>query len=93
MFSESTILHPDLHLPSTEIDGEIVVMNCQTNAYYSLSGTAAAVWGLMKTGASLDHICESLLSEYAVDQETCRRDVSDFLEVLLRNKLIRTAEA
>ncbi|HYP07127.1 MAG TPA: PqqD family protein [Bryobacteraceae bacterium] len=93
MFPEDTILRPDPQLPSTEIDGEIVLMNCLTDSYYSLSETAAAVWKALKPGASLQSICQTLLREYTVDEETCRRDVSAFLQMLLQQGLIQTAEA
>jgi hypothetical protein len=91
MFSEDTILQPNPEVPSTEIDGEIVLMNAQTDSYYSLSGTAAAVWKALNPGASLESICKSLLREYTVEDETCRRDVSEFLKLLMQNKLIQAA--
>jgi hypothetical protein len=93
MFSEHIILHPAPELPSTETDGEIVLMNAETDKYYCLSGTAASVWKALEPGASLDSICESLLCEYTVDEETCRRDVSEFLRLLVQHKLVQTVEA
>jgi hypothetical protein len=93
MFSEHTILRPDPELPTTQLDGEIVLMNFQTDSYYSLSGTAAAVWKALRPGATLQNICQSVLCEYTLDEETCRRDVSEFLAVLMQHKMIRTAEA
>ena len=91
MFSEDTILQADPEIPSTEIDGEIVLMNSQTDSYYSLSGTAAAVWKALKPGASLNSICESLLREYAVDEGACRRDVTEFIKLLIQNRLVQAA--
>lgn len=87
-----TILQQDPDLPSAEMDGEVVLMSGQTGRYYSLAGTAAAIWKRLRTGTTVGALCAQLTSEYAVDEETCSRDVTEFIQTLLRNKLLRAAE-
>lgn len=87
-----TILQQNPDLPNAEIDGEVVLMSSQTGRYYSLAGTAAAVWKALHTGTTIGALCAHLTAKYVVDEETCGRDVTEFVEALLRNKLIRAAE-
>jgi hypothetical protein len=87
-----TILRQDPDLPNAEVDGEVVLMSSQTGRYYSLAGTAAAIWKALHTGTTIGALCAHLTAEYAVDEETCSRHVTEFIESLLRHKLIRTAE-
>lgn len=87
-----TIFQHDPDLPNAEIDGEVVLMSGQTGRYYSLAGTAAAIWKALHTATSIGALCAHLTAKYAVDEEACRRDVTDFIESLLRHNLIRTAE-
>ena len=93
MFSENTCLQPNKDWDSTVIQDEVVLTNSRTDAYYSLSGTAASAWKALKSGGSLQTICATLEAEYAVDGETCRRDVSDLLQQLIEHKLIHAVEA
>lgn len=92
MISTNTTFQQTPNLPSTNIDGEIVLMNSETGSYYSLSGTAAAVWNEIGTGATAEAVCTSMTSRYEVDDVTCRRDVLGFLESLIGHKLIRAVE-
>ncbi|MGH9665339.1 MAG: PqqD family peptide modification chaperone [Bryobacteraceae bacterium] len=87
-----TILQQNPDLPNAEIDGEVVLMSSQAGRYYSLAGTAAAIWKALHAGTTIGALCASLTAEYAVDEETCRQNVTEFIESLLRHKLIRTAE-
>jgi len=87
-----TILQQYPNLPSAEMDGEVVLMSSQTGRYYSLAGTAAAIWKALHTGTTAGALCARLITEYAVDEETCKREVTEFIQSLLQHKLIRTAE-
>ncbi len=90
--SKATFEH-NPSVPCTEIDGEIVLMNIQTGHYYSLAGSAASIWKAIGGCATLDSVCASLMTEYAVAEETCRREVSDFLNSLAEHRLIQPVEA
>ena len=93
MLSGKTTLQRDPEVPSTEIDGDIVLMNSRTGNYYSLGGSAAAIWKTLENATNLDTVCVSLTSQYAVEEEVCRADVSEFVESLLSHRLVRTIEA
>ncbi|MGH9667416.1 MAG: PqqD family protein, partial [Bryobacteraceae bacterium] len=55
-----TILQQDPDLPNAEVDGEVVLMSSQTGRYYSLAGTAAAVWKALQTGTTIGALCAHL---------------------------------
>lgn len=60
------------------IDGEVVVVDFDSGDYYSLRGSAVAVWEILAGGASVGQVCSRLgLTDPAV-----RRRVADFVERL-----------
>lgn len=93
MLSTTTVLQQNTEIPSTEIDGEIVLMNSRSGSYCSMSGTAREIWVALAKPVTLEEICSSLTASYAVDQDTCRRDVLQFVEALAQQQLVRGAEA
>ena len=48
--------------------------------YHALNTTAAAVWGLLADGTTVDQVVEHLVSSFEVDESTCRRDVGACLQ-------------
>jgi hypothetical protein len=53
------------------LDGEVIAVNLDTGVYYSLVGTAAAIWETLDGGASV----EDAISHAAVRYEAPRSDV------------------
>jgi len=68
-------------------------MSSQAGLYYGLGGTAATIWKAIGSGTTVGELCGALTARYAVDEDTCRRDVTEFVESLVRRKLIGTFEA
>lgn len=93
MISEKTVLQQNPEIPATEIDGEIVLMSSQTGRYYSLANSAASIWKVLGSATTIEGICASVSAQYTVDEEMCRREVTEFIETLVEHKLIRAAEA
>lgn len=73
------------------IDGEAIIMNLATGAYYSMDGVGAALWELLEIGCSRDEAVKSLADRYAVDPEVLSRDVSAVIEDLIAEELIAVA--
>ncbi len=53
------------HVASEAFDGEYVVLNLNTGKYFSLAGGAAAVWGGLAAGMSVDTITSALPADDA----------------------------
>lgn len=70
------------------IDGEVVVINLETGAYYSLEGPAADVWDAMTSAGNLDDIVRVVCERYDVPPEKATSDVQRFLEELCGEDLV-----
>lgn len=66
----------------TEVDGEAVLMDTETDRLFVLEGAAGRVWSLLETPQPLSGLVAQLCSEYAVAPETCEREVRALLHRL-----------
>lgn len=63
----------------TEIDGEVVLMNLDRGDFYSLTGTAAAIWGKIDGARSRAALIAELAAEYHRAPDDVAADVDAFL--------------
>jgi hypothetical protein len=63
-----------------DMGGEAVILDLKSGTYYGLDVVAARVWSLIEQPLPFSAICDTIMSEYEVDAETCGRDVSAFLD-------------
>ena len=54
----------------------------------SLNETGTFLWKTLEDGADFDTLTEKLLSEYDIDEETAKSDISAFLEKVKEADLI-----
>ena len=69
-------------------DSELVMLNIERRSYYGMHETARVIWNLLDRPRSVGALCEQLLTRFAVDRETCEREVLDFVNDMLNNELI-----
>ncbi len=69
-------------LIASNIDGQIVMMSIESSAYYNLDNIGSEIWQLLEAPMKIAEICETLMGRYAVDANTCQRDVLHFIERL-----------
>jgi hypothetical protein len=74
------------------IEGEVVVINLQTGSYYSLTGTAAAIWDALEHGAVASQITGALAAHFTDCDAGLEKIVDNFLDELRGESLIVTAE-
>ncbi len=60
---------------STEVDGEVLVLNTDTSTYYGLRTVGAHVWRLLQEPVTLAQICADVASCYDMAPDRCQRDV------------------
>jgi hypothetical protein len=79
---------------SEHIDGETVMINLQTGAYYSLNASAARIWGLLPRdrGVLADEVVGVLRSEQAEAADLAAQ-VANFLDQLLDEQLVVPVDA
>ncbi len=73
---------------SETIDGEAILINLDTGAYYSLRETGAAVWQLLEQGATSQAILDDLVQRYDGPPTTIGASLQSFLTELLQDQLI-----
>lgn len=78
---------------ATELEDEAVLLSIQKQCYFGLPTTSRRIWQLLAQPQTLDSICGTLQQEYAVDDTTCSREVTAFLDELNHENLIRIAAA
>ena len=74
-----------------ELDDDLVFMDVEAGQFYSLKETGLAVWRLIDdSGAwvTVGALIAALTAEFAVDDETCRRDVAALLADLCAAGLV-----
>ncbi len=74
---------------AVEVDQKVVMMSVDQGMYFGLEGTGPRIWALLEQPRSVRQLCESLIHEFSVDPDVCRREVGAFLEELRRAQLVR----
>ncbi|MDP3660641.1 PqqD family protein [Phenylobacterium sp.] len=70
------------------IDGEAIIVDLRSGAYYSADGVGGAIWQAIEAGAGRQAIIDWALGAYP-GQAGVVADVEGFLETLLANELVR----
>ena len=88
MFS-APVFHVNTPKVSHEnIDGEAMVINFDTGAYYNLQAAALTVWEQLVHGATLEDLVAAVSGAYPGDTAEIRRTVGAFLDELMREDLV-----
>jgi len=86
-----TIIQRSKDIPFSQLDDELLAIDAQADYCYSLNETAGRVWDLIAAPTSFEEICAQLRREYAVDEPTCRREVTTLLQGLCDAGLVHLA--
>lgn len=70
------------------IDGEVVLINLDSGAYYSVDGAGATVWSGIAADLTEEALIEHVGTRYRGDSTTIAQDVRRFLDELLAEGLI-----
>lgn len=73
------------------IDEEIVIMRLDNGEFFSLSGTAAAIWRLIDGTLDQPALVTAAAREFAADESEIARDVDEFLLQLKETGLLAGA--
>jgi hypothetical protein len=75
-------------LPSTELQGETVLLSLEEQSYFGLRATSRRIWQMLEQPRTLEQILATLLSEYEIDRQQCEREVAVFMQRLWEARLI-----
>ena len=84
----STVLERSAEPLAAKIDDEIVMLDPRQSTYFGRDAPGAAIWELLDEPRSLAEVCDRLVDTFAVDGETCRRDVVPFAIELVEAGLV-----
>jgi len=71
-----------------KIDNEIVLLDTQTQEYFSLSEVGIVIWDILSDEKELRKVHNKLIDLYDVDSVQLENDLLNFIEVLVNKKLI-----
>ena len=76
------------HVAWRRVDDEVVVLDLDSSAYYSLNDTGSRMWELLAAGHPLDKVVSLVADEYGHASADVSRDADALLKELLREKLV-----
>jgi hypothetical protein len=74
------------------IDGEAIMINLATGAYYSLDRVGGDVWSVIEHGASVDDVVGALQGRYEGDAAEMAAGVQALLDQLVAEELVQTTD-
>ncbi len=72
---------------SQGVDGEMVLLDLESENYFGLDAVAGDIWKLLKEGETLQSAYDRLLNMYDVQPEQLRSDMVQFVDQLIECKL------
>jgi hypothetical protein len=84
---DSTVVAAESQV-SSDLGGEIAILELKSGAYYGLDDVGAQVWQLIQDPKRVSEIRDALLEEYEVEPERCERDLIALLGRLADKELI-----
>lgn len=84
----NSVIKVKKRLNVTDLAGEKVMVDFEQGKYFMIKGAGNDIWNLLEDGITVGQIVETLLKEYEVTEETCEREVIEFLGSLERIRMI-----
>lgn len=73
---------------SSDLGGEVAILDLKAGVYYGLDAVGARIWSLIQEPRTVNEIRDILLEEYEVEPERCERDLLVLLQRLADERLI-----
>jgi hypothetical protein len=86
--SPASVITRSCELVSSDIDGEVVMMSIENGKYYGLDKVGSRIWELLEDQFLVSDLIDKLLGEFAVDRDTCEKDVMFFLQKLAGDNML-----
>lgn len=74
--SEDWTISADPDVVSCPLGTGAALLDLRSGTYFSLNAVGAFVWERLRQPARFDGLCSAVLSEFDVDAERCRADLS-----------------
>jgi hypothetical protein len=70
------------------IGGETIVLDLPSSQYFAITGVGSRVFQLLTEDRSMDDLVTMIVTEYDVDEERARQDVTAFVDRLRQAQLL-----
>lgn len=77
---------------SSDLGGEVAILDLKVGVYYGLDEVGARVWELIQEPRVVGDVRDVLIEEYEVVPERCERDLFALLERLAEEGLIEVRD-
>ncbi len=77
---------------SSDLGGEVAILDLKVGVYYGLDEVGARVWELIQEPRAVGDVRDILIEEYDVEPERCERDLFALLERLAEQGLIEVRD-
>ncbi|MEW6754373.1 MAG: PqqD family peptide modification chaperone [Candidatus Latescibacterota bacterium] len=77
---------------SSDLGGEVVILNVRKGVYCGLCGVGAHVWRLLQEPRRLADVRDALLQEYEVSPQRCEEELVALVRDLAREGLVECAD-
>lgn len=84
-----TILVQDSEPIPTTVEADVVLLSLRAGAYFGLNRVGTEIWTMLAEPRRVGDIYAALAQTHDVDAETMARDVSAFLDGLVKRRLVR----
>ncbi len=71
-----------------DVSGEMVLLDLDSEFYYSLDEVSSRIWNLLKQGKNLVETVDVLLIEYDADRPTLEQDASRLVGHMLKKGIL-----
>ena len=78
---------------SSDLKGEVAILDLKAGVYYGLDDVGARVWNLIQEPKTVSEIRDVLLQEYDVEADRCERDLLALLQRLADEGLAEVEDA
>ena len=71
-----------------EIDEETIILDSETQEYFSLNEIGKVIWSLLERNKQLEEIKAEMLDMYEVPADQIEKDLLNFIQALAAKRLI-----
>jgi hypothetical protein len=77
---------------SSDLHGEVVLLNLKNGVYYGLNEVGAQIWNLIQEPKTVSEVRDALLQIYEVESHRCEQELLAILQKLADEQLIEVKD-
>ena len=92
MINGATPLRPSIDARSRRIDDETLLLDLESEEYFSLGDVGTEAWARIEQGTTIDAMVDELLEVFEVDRATLDADLRALVDDMVDAGLVTTDE-